>query len=111
MITCCNNIYTTLKKVAYALETYPMLVLKIEGHTDNVGSRYRNLLLSEDRTISVEQWLIKQGIDTERVDITGHGPDQPIHSNETKEGRAQNRRVEMSYSLRSPLASSSEASE
>jgi OmpA-OmpF porin, OOP family len=86
-------------------------VLKIEGHTDNVGNRYRNLLLSEERTLSVEEWLIKKGITTERIDIIGYGPDQPIESNETKAGRAQNRRVEMSYSLLSPLTSSSEASE
>lgn len=66
----------------------------IKGHTDNVGKRTYNLKLSENRAKSVMEYLIKKGIERERLDYKGYGPDVPIADNSTEEGRAMNRRVE-----------------
>ena len=73
--------------------------MSIEGHTDDVGKRERNIVLSEDRALAVEEWLLKKGIEKERISSIGFGPDKPIGDNETEEGRTENRRVEMLYRM------------
>jgi len=72
----------------------PQLRIRIVGHTDNVGSDQFNLKLSEGRAASVKEALVKRGVAPERIETLGMGKRQPIASNDTEEGRAQNRRVE-----------------
>ena len=69
-------------------------VVEIRGHTDNVGSDKDNLALSMDRAFEVKGYLEEQGIDGRRVTAKGYGESDPVASNETAEGRAQNRRTE-----------------
>ena len=69
--------------------------LSIEGHTDSVGSDVYNEKLSGQRAGSVWKYLVSQGIDSSRMQAKGYGETQPIASNDTAEGRAKNRRVEI----------------
>lgn len=66
----------------------------IEGHTDNVGEAAANLELSKARAGAVFKYLTDKGIDAGRLVATGYGQDRPVTSNDTDQGRAQNRRVE-----------------
>jgi outer membrane protein OmpA-like peptidoglycan-associated protein len=68
--------------------------LRIEGHTDNVGSDDTNLKLSQDRAAAVVQYMVQQGIDPNRLVSEGYGATRPIAPNLTRRGREQNRRVE-----------------
>jgi OOP family OmpA-OmpF porin len=68
--------------------------VQIIGHTDNSGDRQANILLSLDRANAVRDYLIKKGISASSLTATGAGPDRPIMSNDTAEGRARNRRIE-----------------
>jgi outer membrane protein OmpA-like peptidoglycan-associated protein len=68
--------------------------IRIEGHTDNVGNPAANRTLSEQRAQAVRAYLVSHGIDGSRVEAVGLGDAQPIASNDTEEGRAQNRRIE-----------------
>lgn len=69
--------------------------LKIEGHTDNVGKPENNLQLSRERAEAVKNYLIEKGVQEERILALFYGETNPIASNDTEEGRAKNRRVEM----------------
>jgi len=69
-------------------------VLVIAGHTDNIGSEVYNQNLSRRRAQAVKDYLVRQGIAADRLIVRGFGKTQPIASNETEDGRAQNRRVE-----------------
>lgn len=66
----------------------------IEGHTDNVGKPASNKVLSEKRAQACKDYLVKKGIDASRIDAVGYGDEQPIASNDTPEGRQENRRIE-----------------
>jgi outer membrane protein OmpA-like peptidoglycan-associated protein len=68
--------------------------LRIEGHTDNKGSAELNKRLSNARAAAVVNWLVKHGVDRKQLTSTGFGFDKPLDTNETEEGRANNRRVE-----------------
>ena len=81
--------------VAAALRADPSIRVEVAGHTDNVGRRAANQTLSEARARTVRDYLIGSGIAAERVTARGYGMAQPIASNATPEGRAQNRRVEL----------------
>lgn len=78
------------------LNKYPDLKLMIKGHTDNTGTPSHNMKLSDNRAASVKAAIIKGGIDSIRLQSKGYGETNPIASNDTEEGRAQNRRVELS---------------
>jgi len=67
----------------------------VEGHTDSRGSDDTNLALSEQRASSVRDYLVSQGVAQERITAQGRGETQPIATNDTSEGRANNRRVEI----------------
>jgi OOP family OmpA-OmpF porin len=67
----------------------------IEGHTDWIGSEAYNQGLSERRAESVRRYLVEHGVDESRLSTAGYGESRPIASNETREGRALNRRVEL----------------
>ena len=83
-----------LDKVVRTLKDYTEMCLEINGHTDSSGSRSLNMKLSRRRAESVRVYLINQGIEGFRLRAIGLGPDHPITSNKTKEGREKNRRIE-----------------
>ncbi|MFZ6051285.1 OmpA family protein [Halocola ammonii] len=83
-----------LDEFAEYLKENPNIDVEIRGHTDNVGSDKDNLALSMDRAFEVKGYLEQQGIDGRRVTAKGYGESDPVESNETAEGRAQNRRTE-----------------
>ncbi len=68
--------------------------VQVIGHTDSSGSRQANVALSRGRANTVRSYLIEKGIPGETLTAIGSGPDQPLHSNDTLEGRAKNRRIE-----------------
>ena len=84
-----------LNEVVDLLQSEPDKKIRIEGHTDSVGSAESNLELSEQRANAVRMALESLGIVPERVTSVGLGEDFPIESNETEEGRGQNRRVDV----------------
>ena len=83
--------------LAEALRYDAALKATILGHTDNVGSEKDNQMLSEQRAQSVIRALVKMGIPAARLSATGHGESRPLASNETDEGRSQNRRTEVVF--------------
>jgi outer membrane protein OmpA-like peptidoglycan-associated protein len=84
-----------LAKVSGIVLAYPSLRLSVEGHTDSVGSDNYNQQLSEHRAEAVREYLIQQGISSDSVTASGFGKTAPVASNDTPEGRQQNRRVEL----------------
>lgn len=84
-----------LNKLAQFLKDNPAVRLEIQGHTDNVGTMANNMKLSQLRANSIVDYLVKSGIAREQLLAKGYGPSIPIADNSTKEGKAQNRRVEM----------------
>jgi outer membrane protein OmpA-like peptidoglycan-associated protein len=73
----------------------PDLKVSVEGHTDSIGSEAYNQKLSERRAKSVRDYMVSQGIDASRITTRGFGKSKPVASNDTAEGRADNRRVEI----------------
>lgn len=87
--------FSILHDIGDVLKDYPRIKeIRIEGHTDNVGSNARNKRLSQDRADSVRAFLIEYGIEAQRMVAQGFGEERPVASNSTKEGKQQNRRVE-----------------
>ena len=87
--------HQTLNAVALVLNKYNRTFVDVNGHTDSTGSLSHNMALSQRRAGSVGNYLINQGVDGRRLAMNGFGPNQPIASNATPDGRAQNRRVEI----------------
>ncbi len=85
---------TELQRLQRLLDENPKLHIRIDGHTDNVGSEEDNLKLSENRAKSVYDWLIAHGIDADRLSYQGFGESRPLTENDTEEGRQRNRRTE-----------------
>jgi iron complex outermembrane recepter protein len=85
--------YTALDEVAELLMEDPNLNLEIEGHTDSRGDEAFNQKLSERRAAAARAYLIKKGVDASRIISTGFGESQPVDTNDTEEGRFNNRRV------------------
>ncbi len=83
-----------LSRLFRFLQQNPNIEIEISGHTDSTGSYSYNKTLSEKRALSVFNYLIEQGIDKSRLSYAGYADSQPIATNETEEGRAQNRRTE-----------------
>ncbi len=86
---------TDLQKLVQFLKDNPDLKLEIQGHTDNVGSVAGNKKLSEQRALSIVNYLVTKGVEKNRLTAKGYGSTLPIDSNATEDGRAKNRRVEM----------------
>ena len=86
--------YPELGNVIKFLTDNPTVQLEISGHTDNVGSLKTNTRLSQDRAQSVVNYLVSKGVASSRLQAKGYAFSQPIASNDTPDGRAQNRRVE-----------------
>lgn len=87
--------YRTLNAVALVLQKYNRTLVDINGHTDSTGRADYNFDLSQRRASSVASYLAAQGVDGRRFAVNGFGASQPVASNDTVDGRAQNRRVEI----------------
>lgn len=88
----------TLTGVAMVLKEYPKTAVNVAGYTDSTGGADLNQKLSQQRADSVASALITQGVSANRFRTVGMGPANPIASNSTAEGKAQNRRVEITLS-------------
>jgi outer membrane protein OmpA-like peptidoglycan-associated protein len=86
----------TLGQLASTLAQYDKTTITVRGYTDNTGSAAYNQRLSQDRANSVASYLIRSGVPASRIQAIGYGMSNPVASNATPEGRAQNRRVEIS---------------
>lgn len=84
-----------MKEIIKLLKSEASLKVYVVGHTDNVGSLDANMKLSQDRGEAVVQALVRGGIESSRLRAFGNGPYAPVTSNDTEEGRAKNRRVEL----------------
>ena len=84
-----------LDSVAEVLKEYKSTMIEVAGHTDSTGTDSYNLLLSKDRAQSVSNQLIGFGVEPVRIDTVGYGESNPVASNDTPQGRQQNRRVEL----------------
>jgi OOP family OmpA-OmpF porin len=90
-----EEFYPRLNKVVEVLEKNPALKIEIEGHTDSMGRAKYNQALSERRAQAVKDYLVNKGISSDRLMPVGYGLTRPIASNDTDEGRAKNRRVQL----------------
>ena len=90
-----SGLRSDLLTVSSSLQKYPESRVQIVGHTDNTGGAAYNQGLSERRANAVADVLMEGGVPFNRIETIGRGEDQPIASNLTDEGRAQNRRVEI----------------
>lgn len=84
-----------LDKLVKLLQGTPNLRIELGGHTDNVGADAANLTLSDQRAKAVRDYVIAKGVDGTRITAKGYGETKPVATNETEEGRAQNRRTEV----------------
>ncbi len=84
-----------LEKLGKLLKNNPTLRIELGGHTDNVGADAANMTLSDQRAKAVRDHLIAQGIDATRITAKGYGETKPVATNDTEDGRAQNRRTEV----------------
>jgi OmpA-OmpF porin, OOP family len=85
----------TLEKAAAVLVAHPAFAVEVQGHTDNVGGDASNQTLSERRAKTVKDWLIAHKVAAAKLSSNGYGKSQPVETNDTPEGRARNRRVEL----------------
>lgn len=90
-----NISFVTIDKIVTLMKQVPDVKFVIEGHTDDRNSDRYNLYLSQRRAASVRKYMIKQGIDNERLDAKGYGESRPKFSNDNAGGRQLNRRVEI----------------
>jgi outer membrane protein OmpA-like peptidoglycan-associated protein len=97
-----NTWLPSLDTASILLKEIPIGKIFLEGHTDNTGSAEDNLVLSKRRAESVKKYLVSRGIRQHRITADGKGEASPIASNDTPEGRAENRRVEIVLSIRFP---------
>ena len=86
--------YPVLEEVVQVMRRNPEIVIEVQGHTDAMGSDRRNRRLSARRALRVQEFLIRRGISAERVRAVGHGEEQPVADNQSREGRYRNRRVD-----------------
>lgn len=85
----------TIDNIAGVLKAHPAATIRIESHTDNVGTAESNFDLAQARAESIKSALVDRGVDGSRIDTAGLGQELPTASNDTAEGRAKNRRSEI----------------
>ena len=90
-----SSFYDVLNSVAIVVKEFDQTAIAVGGHTDSTGSFEYNQKLSERRAQSVASYLLNEGVAQGRLHTTGYGPRFPVASNETEQGRQQNRRVEI----------------
>ena len=91
--------YPDLDKLVKILKSHPEIKAKVEGHTDSSGNAEKNMQLSKDRAAAVVKYLVDHGEKPDHVSSEGYGSTKPVASNDTKEGRAKNRRVHIEVSM------------
>lgn len=87
--------YTVLDKVANTINEYNQTTVNVAGYTDSIGSDSYNMNLSVERANSVAQYLQSRGVSAQRLNSKGYGESNPVDTNDTEAGRANNRRVEI----------------
>src|SRR5678815_3774182 len=85
----------TVTTLITVLKAYPSTQIRLEGHTDNTGDPAVNKKLSVDRAEAIKPKMNAGGVAADRISVEGFGQDRPLASNDTEEGRVQNRRLEM----------------
>ena len=90
-------ILSYLDEVEKNMKAHPELKIQVVGHTDNKGRPAANKILGLKRAKRIKSWLVKKGVDADRIIVKSEGESQPIADNNTEEGRQKNRRVEISY--------------
>ncbi len=91
--------FPSLNALASLLAKKPNYGLRIEGHTDNVGSDENNMILSQKRADAVKAYLTKHGVSADKLETYGYGETKPVATNDTPAGRQKNRRVEMNITF------------
>jgi outer membrane protein OmpA-like peptidoglycan-associated protein len=86
--------YPELDKLANMMLENPTILIQLEGHTDNIGDRFKNIRLSQDRVAAVKNYLVEKGVEEGRISGVGHGGSKPIADNSKELTRRLNRRVE-----------------
>lgn len=86
-----------------AVKAYPRATVRMDGFTDNSGSQESNVTHSEGRAQSVARYLIGDGLAADKMSLKGYGSDDPVASNDTPEGRAQNRRIVITIKVPEPV--------
>lgn len=94
------GLYGELDRIASVLVQYPQTLIRIEGHTDNVGSESYNMDLSRRRAEVVKNLLVQRGVDGSRMEVVAFGESTPVATNNTEAGRQKNRRVELKIAPR-----------
>jgi outer membrane protein OmpA-like peptidoglycan-associated protein len=84
-----------INNIVEIMKAYPAMQLKIGGYTDNTGDAKVNLKLSEERATTVMNAIVKKGIDLARLKAEGYGQEHPVATNDTEEGRQENRRIDV----------------
>lgn len=95
-----KNSYPAIRELADSLKTNPDMNLLIEGHTDNTGKPAYNMELSLERANAVKKVLLSQGIVETRIQVKGYGDTRPVADNQTRAGKAKNRRVVCIFQLK-----------
>jgi len=90
-----KNSYKSIDDLAELLLNRKTMVVEISGHTDNVGDPADNLILSQNRANTVRNYLIKKGVEPNRISAVGYGDTKPVADNNTAQGRQLNRRTEV----------------
>ena len=89
----------TLDRIIALAADHPISTITITGYTDSHGDKLYNVMLSEERASRVKAYLVQKGVPASKIQVFGKGPENPIESNATLEGRKKNRRVEIELSL------------
>ena len=89
------GLHKELDRIANVMIEYPQTLIRVEGHTDSVGSETHNDDLSERRAGNVRNLLVQRGIDFNKLEVIGYGESMPVANNQTEAGRQMNRRVEI----------------
>jgi len=89
------GLHSEITRVAGVLKQYPETFIRVEGHTDSVGSAEYNQDLSTRRANAVKTLLVQQGVAENRMEVVGFGETMPVATNDTEAGRQMNRRVEI----------------
>lgn len=87
--------FEELDKIATMLQTYPKMVIQLEGHTDTRGNAARNMTLSQQRVDAVKAYLVGKGINKNKIKTKAFGGTQPLSREDTEEAHAMNRRVQV----------------
>ena len=85
----------TLDKAAGSMKQNPDMRLRVQGYTDSTGDSAQNVALSNQRSDAVQQYLASKGVDKSRLNLAGFGQANPVATNGTSDGKANNRRVEL----------------